>query len=82
MWYTAFGAIATILVALLGTFITGASEASLVDKRLLAPCIRKYIKEKPTKKSGRQFQLDQNDSAIPEVDEKVSNASNEKESAL
>lgn len=71
-----------MLVALLGTFIMGASESSLVDKRLLAPCIRKYIKDKPTKKSGRRFQFEQKDSAIPEVDEDVSTASNEKESAL
>lgn len=81
MWYTAFGAIATILVALLGTFITGANNSSSVDKRLLAPCIRKYIQEKQVKRTNRKFQFEQNDSAIPEVDEGGS-TTNEKESAL
>lgn len=80
MWYTAFGAIATIVVALLGTFIMGASDASLVDKRLLAPCIRKYIQDKTVQTNGRKCQYDTNGSAIPEVDEEGS--ANVKESTL
>lgn len=80
MWYTAFGAIATILVALLGTFITGANNSSSVDKRLLAPCIRKYVQEKQVNGTARKFQSDQTASGISEVDGECS--INEKESAL
>lgn len=79
MWYTAFGALTTMIVAGLGTFVTGASDASLVDLKLLAPCMRKYIRvgdhvRKLPKKSRP------NRNVIPEVDEE--SIDTEKESAL
>lgn len=79
MWYTTFGALTTLIVAGLGTFITGASDATLVDLKLLAPCMRKYFQHddhvrKLPKKSNP------NKNAIPEVDEDGVDA--EKESAL
>lgn len=68
MWYTAFGALTTIIVAGLGTFITGASDATLVDLKLLAPCIRKYIRvDERTRKLRKKSHPNRN--AIPEVDE-------------
>lgn len=78
MWYTAFGCLTTMVVAGLGTFITGASDAALVDPKLLAPCIRKYIRA-----DGRVRKLPKkshpNRNVIPEVDEE---SIGDKESAL
>lgn len=79
MWYTAFGAITTIIVAGLGTFVMGVSDASLVDLNLLAPCIRKYVRvESPVKKVPRKSHPNRN--VIPEVDEE--SFASDKESAL
>lgn len=79
MWYTAFGALTTMLVAGLGTFITGASDATLVDLKLLAPCIRKYIRvDDQVRKLPKKSRPNQN--VIPEVDEEGIDA--DKESAL
>lgn len=68
MWYTAFGALTTMIVAALGTFVTGVNDTSLVDLKLLAPCIRKYI---PTNDSIRKKakKPQTNTNTIPEVDE-------------
>lgn len=78
MWYTAFGALTTLIVAGLGTFITGASDATLVDLKLLAPCIRKYIRaDDRIRKSPKKSHPNQN--VIPEVDEE---SFGDKESAL
>lgn len=79
MWYTTFGALTTLVVAGLGTFISGASDASLVDLKLLAPCMRKHFQQddhirKLPKKSNP------NQNAIPEVDEESADV--DKESAL
>lgn len=79
MWYTTFGALTTMIVAGLGTFITGASDASLVDLKLLAPCIRKYIRvDEHVRKLPKKSRPNQN--VIPEVDEEGIDA--DKESAL
>lgn len=79
MWYTAFGAITTMIVAGLGTFVTGASDATKTDLKLLAPCIRKYIRaDDRTKKSPKKSYPNRN--VIPEVDEE--SIETEKESAL
>lgn len=79
MWYTAFGALSTMIVAALATFVTGASDASLVSPKLLAPCIRKYLKSNDSLKKAPKKPNVKND-AIPEVDE--DSAENEKESVL
>lgn len=79
MWYTTFGALTTMIVAGLGTFVTGASDASLVDLKLLAPCIRKYIQvDEHVRKLPKKSRPNQN--VIPEVDEESTEA--DKESAL
>lgn len=79
MWYTTFGALTTMIVAGLGTFITGASDATLVDLKLLAPCIRKYIRvDDQVRKLPKKSRPNQN--VIPEVDEESTDA--DKESAL
>lgn len=79
MWYTALGALTTMIVAGLGTFVTGASDVSLVDIKLVAPCIRKYIRSTDrTRKTPRKSNPNQN--VIPEVDEE--NIETEKESVL
>lgn len=59
-----------MIVAGLGTFVTGLSDASLVDLKLLAPCIRKYI---PVHDSNTKLRkkAQTNRNAIPEVDEEV-----------
>lgn len=68
-----------MVVAALGTFITGTNDASLVDKRLLAPSIRKYIRTAdPIEKMPTKSCLNSN--VIPEVDEE--SYTNEKESTL
>lgn len=68
MWYTAFGASTTMIVAALGTFVTGAIDASTVESKLLAPCIRKYIPSNDSiKRAPKKSQANTN--AIPEVDE-------------
>lgn len=79
MWYTTFGALTTLIVAGLGTFITGASDASLVDLKLLAPCMRKHFQhDDHTRKLPKKSHPNKN--AIPEVDEDSGEA--DKESAL
>lgn len=45
MWYTCFGAMTTIIIALVASFIVGSVDPSTIDKKLLAPCIRKYVPE-------------------------------------
>lgn len=78
MWYTAFGALTTMVVAGLGTFIMGASDASLIDPKLVAPCIRKYIRvDDRVRKLPKKSHPNQN--VIPEVDEE---SIGDKESAL
>lgn len=44
MWYTCLGALITIGVATLFTFVWGGNDPSDVDSSLLAPCIRKRFK--------------------------------------
>lgn len=79
MWYTTFGALTTMVVAGLGTFITGASDATLVDLKLLAPCIRKHFQQdEHNRKLPKKSHPNQN--VIPEVDEESVDA--DKESAL
>lgn len=79
MWYTTFGALTTMIVAGLGTFITGASDASLVDLKLLAPCMRKHFQHNDhIRKLPKKSHPNQN--VIPEVDEE--NVDADKESAL
>lgn len=68
IWYTTFGALTTIIIAGLGTFITGFSDPSLVDLKLLAPCIRKYIPANDSNKRLRK-KPQTNRNAIPEVEE-------------
>lgn len=80
MWYTAFGALTTMIVASLGTFVTGTNDIRLIDQKLVAPCIRKYIQVKEVKKHPRKHHIEQRNNAIPEVDEE--SYENEKESAL
>lgn len=81
MWYTAFGALTTMVVAGLGTFVTGASDASLVDLKLLAPCIRKYIRvDDRVKKLPKKSHPNRN--VIPEVEEVDEESAGDKESAL
>ncbi|EDV95092.1 sodium-coupled monocarboxylate transporter 2 [Drosophila grimshawi] len=51
MWYTALGAMVTIIVALLSAFIFGTNNPNQIDPALLTPCIRKFYKfesHKPT----------------------------------
>lgn len=45
MWYTCFGAMTTILVALVASLIVGNVDPSTIDRKLVAPCIRKYMPE-------------------------------------
>lgn len=79
MWYTAFGALTTLIVAGLGTFISGASDASLVDLKLLAPCMRKHFQhDDHIRKLPKKSQPNKN--TIAEVDEESVDA--DKESAL
>lgn len=68
MWYTCFGAMTTILIALVASFIVGGVDPSTIDKKLLAPCIRKYMPESCNvvkKVQSKKFHSE----AIPEVDE-------------
>lgn len=79
MWYTTFGALTTLIIAGLGTFIVGPSDATLVDPKLLAPCMRKCIRANDhARKLPKKSHPNQN--AIPEVDEESIEA--DKESAL
>lgn len=67
MWYTCFGTLTTILIAAISTFIVGTSDPSLVDSKLLAPFIRKYVRGKqPIKKIP---QKKYHTKTIPEADE-------------
>ncbi|XP_031637399.1 sodium-coupled monocarboxylate transporter 1 [Contarinia nasturtii] len=77
MWYTAFGALTTLIFAGLGTFISGASDASKVDLKLIAPCLRKYIRVDRSRKLPKKSHPNRN--VIPEVDEE---SFGEKESTL
>lgn len=78
MWYTAFGCLTTIIVAALGTFISGASDVANVDLKLVAPCLRKYIRaDDRIRKLPKKSHPNRN--VIPEVDEE---SLGEKESTL
>lgn len=68
-----------MIVAGLGTFITGASDATLVDLKLLAPCIRKHFQHDVNSRSLPK-KSHPNQNVIPEVDEESVDA--EKESTL
>lgn len=68
MWYTCFGTMTTVLIAIVASFIVGSIDPATVDKKLLAPCIRKYVpdalglvKKVPPKKTLAD--------AIPELEE-------------
>lgn len=77
MWYTAFGALTTIFIAGLGTFITGVN-ATHVDLKLLAPCLRHYMRvDDRIKKLPKKSHPNRN--VIPELDE---DSFGDKESAL
>lgn len=80
MWYTTFGALTTMIVAGLGTFITGASDATLVDLKLLAPCMRKYLEVNDEHIRKQPKKSHPNENVIPEVDEDSVDA--DKESTL
>lgn len=43
MWYTLFGAIITIVVSLIVSFIVGANNPRDIDPKLLAPFVRKLL---------------------------------------
>lgn len=43
MWYTLFGAIITIVVSLIASFIVGANNPRNIDPKLLAPFVRKLL---------------------------------------
>lgn len=43
MWYTCFGAVSAIIVALLSTIVFGTNSFDDIDATLIAPCIRKYL---------------------------------------
>lgn len=52
MWYTCFGAVTTIVIALLSTVVFGTNKFDEIDASLIAPCIRKYLhldERKPTR---------------------------------
>lgn len=44
LWYTFFGAVITIVISLIVSYITGFNRVSDMDPKLLAPFMRKYIK--------------------------------------
>ncbi|XP_067644763.1 sodium-coupled monocarboxylate transporter 1 [Eurosta solidaginis] len=44
MWFTFLGTLATVLTSLIYSSIAGAQDAKKVDTALLAPCIRKYVR--------------------------------------
>lgn len=44
LWYTLMGAMITIAVALVVTFALGANDPRKIDRKLLAPCVRRFIK--------------------------------------
>ncbi|XP_037806366.1 sodium-coupled monocarboxylate transporter 1 [Lucilia sericata] len=43
MWYTCLGAVITIVIAIICTFIFGGNDPNKIDPCLLTPCIRKYF---------------------------------------
>lgn len=43
MWYTCYGAVTTMIVALLSTVIFGTNSFDDIDPTLIAPCIRRYL---------------------------------------
>lgn len=43
MWYTFVGAMSTIVIAVIASLLFGSRDLGTVDKKLLAPCIRKYF---------------------------------------
>lgn len=43
MWYTFVGAMSTVVIAVIASFVFGSRDVGTVDKKLLAPCIRKYF---------------------------------------
>lgn len=59
MWYTFVGAMTTILIAGIVTLLVGWSDVNAIDKKLLAPCIRKYFKgPKNTDSTNGSIQTD------------------------
>lgn len=45
MWYTCFGAVVTILVALCSVPCYGWNDPNTIDKKLLAPMIRRFFRK-------------------------------------
>lgn len=68
MWYTCFGAMTTILIALTASFIVGGVDPHTIDKKLLAPCIRKYLPDTCIMVKKVPPKIIHAD-AIPEIDE-------------
>lgn len=66
MWYTFVGTMTTIIIAIVITFITGKVDPSTIDKKLLAPCIRKYIKHNDNSKMNQSDNLQLR--KIPKID--------------
>lgn len=46
MWYTALGAIATIIVGLVCSLIWGFNNPRDIDQRLISPQLQKFFKKK------------------------------------
>lgn len=46
MWYTCFGAVVTIIIAIFTIPFYGWNESGSIDKTLIAPMIRKYFNDK------------------------------------
>lgn len=44
IWYTLFGAVITIVVSLIASFIIGANNPRNIDSKLLAPFVRRLLK--------------------------------------
>lgn len=60
MWYTCFGAVVTILIALILTPVFGHNRAKDIDPSLITPYIRnriKYDEEKDAEKVVSKFYL-------------------------
>lgn len=45
LWYTFFGALISIIIALAVSYVTGFNRLSDMDPNLVAPFLRKYIKK-------------------------------------
>lgn len=59
MWYTCFGTVTTIIVALLSTVVFGTNKFEDIDATLIAPCMRKYLNldERKTTKNTVNFSI-------------------------